>query len=298
MSKFIASWLAEATEILGAEFSRPVNLLPGAAIAAGAKTFTLMVDLAGDWSGTFTVTVDQTALATLLEGIAASTRGDESEGAESKPAEPEALTAEAVEEEWQRLFRLICLAAAADVGKGGRPCEVAMISPDDTPVGSTAMGYQLHAEAAPVMLLIADLAELAEVIPPAAARTSSAGESMAGQPSYPGQSSPSGFPGFGFPAAPLAAEPIMSPGIELLLDVELEASLRFGSREMALSELLALGPGDVVQLDRALADPVDLIIGDKIVARGEVVLVNGNFGLQVLEVAEPRKSLESIRCLF
>ena len=91
---------------------------------------------------------------------------------------------------------------------------------------------------------------------------------------------------------------IDTKGIELLLDVELEASLRFGSREMALCDLLALGPGDVIQLDRALADPVDLIIGDKIVARGEVVLVNGNFGLQIAEVAEPRKSLESIRCLF
>ena len=91
---------------------------------------------------------------------------------------------------------------------------------------------------------------------------------------------------------------IETKGIELLLDVELEASLRFGSREMTLSDLLALGPGDVIQLDRALTDPVDLIVGDKIVARGEVVLVNGNFGLQVAEVAEPRRSLESIRCLF
>lgn len=87
-------------------------------------------------------------------------------------------------------------------------------------------------------------------------------------------------------------------GVELLLDVELEASLRFGSREMSLSEVLDLGPGDVVQLERHVSDPVDLIVGDKIVARGEVVLVNGNFGLRVIEVAEPRKSLESIRCLF
>ncbi|HEX3437215.1 MAG TPA: flagellar motor switch protein FliN [Pseudacidobacterium sp.] len=87
-------------------------------------------------------------------------------------------------------------------------------------------------------------------------------------------------------------------GIDLLLDVELDASLRFGSREMPLSEVLELGPGDVVPLERHVADPVDLIVGDKIVARGEVVLVNGNFGLRITEVAEPRKSLESIRCLF
>jgi len=97
---------------------------------------------------------------------------------------------------------------------------------------------------------------------------------------------------------PDVAPPALSPGLELLLDVELEATLRFGSREMPLGEILDLGPGDVVELDRHVADPVDLIVGDKIVARGEVVLVNGNFGLRVTEVAAPRKRLESIRCLF
>ncbi len=100
------------------------------------------------------------------------------------------------------------------------------------------------------------------------------------------------------PAAALSPGTALSPGIELLLDVELEATLRFGSCEMPLGQLLDLGPGDVVQLDRNVSDPVDLIVGDKIVARGEVVLVNGNFGLRVTEVAAPRKRLESIRCLF
>jgi flagellar motor switch protein FliN len=90
----------------------------------------------------------------------------------------------------------------------------------------------------------------------------------------------------------------LSPGIELLLDVELETSLRFGCCEMPLGDILELGPGDVVQLDRHLSDPVDLIVSDKIVARGEVVLVNGNFGLRITEVAAPRKRLETIRCLF
>jgi len=90
----------------------------------------------------------------------------------------------------------------------------------------------------------------------------------------------------------------IGPGHELLLDVELEATLRFGCRELPLSEILNLGPGDVVELDRHVADPVDLVVGDKIVARGDVVLVNGNFALRVGEVIAPRKRLESIRCLF
>ena len=109
---------------------------------------------------------------------------------------------------------------------------------------------------------------------------------------------PAAQPGALRPDAAEEAGGTLSPGLQLLLDVELEASLRFGSREMPLGEILDLGPGDVVQLDRHVSDPVDLVVGDKIVARGEVVLVNGNFGLRVSEVAEPKKRLESIRCLF
>jgi flagellar motor switch protein FliN/FliY len=109
---------------------------------------------------------------------------------------------------------------------------------------------------------------------------------------------------FAPPPAPAVANPAMGgwkqPGgnFDLLMEVELDASVRFGSREMELKELLELGPGDVVELDRHVADPVDLIVGDRIVARGEVVLVNGNFGLRVTDVAEPVRRLESIRCLW
>lgn len=105
-------------------------------------------------------------------------------------------------------------------------------------------------------------------------------------------------------AAPLSKEngsvqhSELSAGAELLLDIELEATLRFGCREMPLGEILELGPGDVIELDRNTADPADLVVGDKIIARGEVVLIQGNFGLRVTEVAAPQKRLESIRCLF
>jgi flagellar motor switch protein FliN/FliY len=88
------------------------------------------------------------------------------------------------------------------------------------------------------------------------------------------------------------------PSGTLLNDVELEATLQFGSRELILREVLELGPGDVVELDRHVSEPVDLVVGDRIVARGEVVVVNGNFALKVTEVATPQLRLESIRCLF
>ena len=85
---------------------------------------------------------------------------------------------------------------------------------------------------------------------------------------------------------------------EALLDIELEARIQFGAREMLLSELLELSSGDVVELDRLITDPVDLLVRDQVVARGEVVVVGGNLGLQVTEVLQPRPRLESVRCLL
>ncbi|WP_158791933.1 FliM/FliN family flagellar motor switch protein [Granulicella sp. L60] len=90
----------------------------------------------------------------------------------------------------------------------------------------------------------------------------------------------------------------LDPGVNLLCDIELDATLQFGSREMPLREVLELGPGDVVELDRHVSEPVDLVIGDRIVARGEVVVVSGNFALRITEVATPQLRLETIRCLF
>jgi flagellar motor switch protein FliN/FliY len=95
-----------------------------------------------------------------------------------------------------------------------------------------------------------------------------------------------------------AFEPSSRAAFALLNDIELEATLQFGSRELALREVLELGPGDVVELDRHITDPVDLVVGDRIVARGEVVVANGNFALRITEVATPQLRLESIRCLF
>jgi flagellar motor switch protein FliN/FliY len=85
---------------------------------------------------------------------------------------------------------------------------------------------------------------------------------------------------------------------DLLMEIELDATLQFGSRELSLKDVLALSLGDVLELDRHVNEPVDLVVGDRIVARGEVVIVDGNFALLVTEVAAPQLRLESIRSLF
>jgi flagellar motor switch protein FliN len=71
---------------------------------------------------------------------------------------------------------------------------------------------------------------------------------------------------------------------ELLKDVELEVTLRFGERNMLLREILELGEGSVIELDREVQEPVDLLLDGKLIARGEVVIVDGNYGLRVQEV--------------
>lgn len=85
-------------------------------------------------------------------------------------------------------------------------------------------------------------------------------------------------------------------GLGLLCDIEMEATLQFGSREMALREVLHHEAGDVVEMDRHDSQPVDLMVGDRIVARGQVVVTNGNFALRITEVATPQLRLESIAC--
>lgn len=76
-----------------------------------------------------------------------------------------------------------------------------------------------------------------------------------------------------------------SVNLQALMDVELAVTLRFGSRQLLLREVLDLAPGSVVELDRQIQDPVDMLLDGKVVARGEIVVIDGNYGLRVTEVA-------------
>lgn len=67
-------------------------------------------------------------------------------------------------------------------------------------------------------------------------------------------------------------------------DLDLEVSLRFGARQMLLKDVMDLVPGSVLELDREIQDSADLLLEGKLIARGEVVIVNGNYGLRIAEV--------------
>lgn len=82
--------------------------------------------------------------------------------------------------------------------------------------------------------------------------------------------------------------------IDLLLDVELPVSVLFGRSEMPLKDVLKLGVGSVVELDRSVNDPVTLIVNHKPVAKGEVVMVDGNYGIRILEVESTAERIRSL----
>ena len=74
------------------------------------------------------------------------------------------------------------------------------------------------------------------------------------------------------------------------MDVELNVSLLFGRRQMPLREVLELSSGAVVELDRAVDEAVELLLDGKVIARGEAVVVDGNYGLRVTEIPQPVSS--------
>lgn len=81
------------------------------------------------------------------------------------------------------------------------------------------------------------------------------------------------------------------PELGRVIDVPLSVTLRFGQRSMRLREVLELNTGAIVELDRQVEDPVDLILDERVIARGEVVIVDGNYGLRVTEIVERPSSM-------
>lgn len=82
--------------------------------------------------------------------------------------------------------------------------------------------------------------------------------------------------------------------MDLLLDVNLPVAIELGRTRMSISDILALGPGSVVELNKLAGEPVDLMVNQKIVARGEVVVIDENFGVRITQLVTPQERLQSL----
>jgi flagellar motor switch protein FliN/FliY len=80
-------------------------------------------------------------------------------------------------------------------------------------------------------------------------------------------------------------------GMDLLRDVEVELTVELGSTKMLIKHILGLRPGSVVELNRLAGEPVDIVINRKLIARGEVVVVDEKFAIRVVEIVPPDRRL-------
>ncbi len=267
MKSYFDCW----AEVAGALFSQALSGEPELSESfpkpLGPGSFGWAATLSGEVEGRFSVLFDGSILETPLVG----------EGVDQKAG-------------WKELLRETFDAAAGELlARTGKKCHVTAC--DEVEAESkVSHSFQLRAGDRTWTVLVRDDLRAVEA--------QSEAKSQPAAPAAAPEANPGADRDLRAGAGTESARPALTPGLELLLDIELDASLRFGVREMPLGEIVELGPGDVVELDRHVSDPVDLIVGDKIVARGEVVLVNGNFGLRVTEVASAKKRLESVRCLF
>src|SRR6185436_173231 len=98
--------------------------------------------------------------------------------------------------------------------------------------------------------------------------------------------SPMAFEPLGSPAASAASE----AGMDFLSDVNVQVRVELGSTRMNVQDVLKLGSGSVVSLDRLVGEPVNVFVNDRLVARGEVLVVHDNFAVRITEVVPIPKS--------
>lgn len=83
--------------------------------------------------------------------------------------------------------------------------------------------------------------------------------------------------------------------ISMLMDVEMDVTIELGKADLSIKKILELAPGSVIELDRMAGEPVDLVVNNKVVAKGEVVVVDENFGIRIVSLVSPEDRIKSLR---
>jgi flagellar motor switch protein FliN/FliY len=83
--------------------------------------------------------------------------------------------------------------------------------------------------------------------------------------------------------------------LDLLLDVPLDVTVELGRSRMSIQELLALSPGSVIELDKIAGEPLDIVVNDRLIARGEAVVVNDKFGIRITDIVSKSERIARLR---
>ncbi len=83
--------------------------------------------------------------------------------------------------------------------------------------------------------------------------------------------------------------------LDLILDIPLKVTVELGRTKMLVSELLNLGQGSVIELSKLAGEPMEVLVNDKLVARGEAVVVNEKFGVRLIDIISPAERVEQLK---
>lgn len=83
--------------------------------------------------------------------------------------------------------------------------------------------------------------------------------------------------------------------LDVILDIQVEATARLGSVEMPLATVLSLGPGSVINIGHEVDNPIELYVNNKLIAKGDVVIVDEKFGIRITEIVSPQERIESLQ---
>ena len=81
--------------------------------------------------------------------------------------------------------------------------------------------------------------------------------------------------------------------LDRVLDVRIELAVELGRRRVRISEVLAMGPGSVIEFPKSADEPLDIMVKDQLVARGEAVVIGERYGVRITEVVSPNERLKS-----
>lgn len=96
------------------------------------------------------------------------------------------------------------------------------------------------------------------------------------------------------PEAPPEVAQVNLSSIGFLMDVPLDVTVELGRTKIAVKDMLQLGPGSVIELNKLIGEPVDLLVNERLIAKGEVVVFDESFGVRITDIINPEDRLQSL----
>ncbi|MCB1018277.1 MAG: flagellar motor switch protein FliN [Bryobacterales bacterium] len=189
---------------------------------------------------------------------------------------PEDDTGEQVLETFREMINQAAAGAAAEAtSRLGTPMQPTPFADADAPEAGWAIELRFQAQGQEYALALVGDSALSQTLNP----------SEVGTPDAPEPATP---------ASKAAVQPTAGDPFEMIREVHLELSVSFGDTVMPLADVLKLSSGAIIELNRSVSDPVEVLVNDSVIARGDVVVVDGNYGVRITEIVSRRARVRSM----